>query len=388
MFVFETFDIDKIKFLWYNLTNNVKGGINIKQGTQEYKEYIKHRNAKNLRRRTKNKKSKKSTYTYQYEYNRKSKKIANYNKKSRHYRFTAPETFSFLNNTAETLEFFKDLNSFILDERNTKKRLFIDLSKINYLTHDALMYLLAIVNSLKDTFKNKFQFSGNSPSNPDSKKLFDESGFYRFVKHIGNTDINRNSNNIQIRSGNNSDTNFAKSISDFVSKNANIDIKDCRFIYTMIIELMSNTFKHAYDDKSLFVPCWYCFARFSELENIISFTFMDTGAGIPATVKKNFLEKIKFLNIRKENQLVRSALDGEFRTGTELPYRGKGLPKIKEFCDNNKIQNTRIITNKADVTIKQNGYDSTDLTIPLVGTLYYWEIDINELKGKCNNVIN
>ena len=366
------------------MSNYIKGGISIKQGTQEYKEYIKRRNAKNLKRRSKSKKAKKALCKYQCEHNKRSKKFANYNKKSRQYRFIAPEVFSFLKNTNGTLEFFENLNSFILDKRNNRKRLFIDLSKINYLTHDALMYLLAIVISLKDTFKNKFQFSGNFPSNPDSQELFNQSGFYHFVKRIGNhsnTDINKNSNNIQIRSGNNCDTNFAKSISDFVSKNANISKSDCRFIYTMIIELMSNTFKHAYDNKSLFDPCWYCFARYSEFKNIISFTFLDTGAGIPATVKKTFLERINFLHIKKENQLVRSALDGEFRTGTELPYRGKGLPKIKEFCDNNKIQNTRIITNKADVTIKQNGYNATDLTIPLVGTLYYWQIDINKWKG-------
>jgi len=108
---------------------------------------------------------------------------------------------------------------------------------------------------------------------------------------------------------------------------------------------------------------------------------MDIGEGIPATVRKNFAEKIDFLKIKGEDKYVISALNGEFRTSTSKKYRGKGLPKIRKFCSEDKIQNMRIITNRADISVGQDSYESAELNIPLQGTLYYWQIDLANLKG-------
>ena len=182
-------------------------------------------------------------------------------------------------------------------------------------------------------------------------------------------------------SGENSDTSIAKSIADFVCQKAEISKQDCSFIYIMMIELMSNTHKHAYSGwQGVLFPRWYCFSEFDG-DHTISFTFMDTGYGIPATVRKNFAEKIDLLKLKGDSKYVTSALDGRFRTSTGQTFRGKGLPKIREFCAQAKLQNLRIITNHADVTVHKTKYRTNNLNTPLRGTLYYWEVDISTLKG-------
>lgn len=242
------------------------------------------------------------------------------------------------------------------------------------------MYLLAIVNNMNKIFQQKFSFSGNEPLNPNIRKMFTESGFYSFVKYYGSDPITKSSNTVQIVSGNDSDTKLAKRISDFVAEKAGLSLKSNQFLYIMMIELMSNTHKHAYNDNGILFPRWYCYVDYNREDETISFTFMDTGEGIPATVRKKFSEKLDFLKIKEENEYVISTLEGDFRTATKQAHRGKGLPRIRKFCTENKIQNMRIITNKADISVNLSDYDSNVLSNPLHGTLYYWKINIANIK--------
>jgi len=347
----------------------------MKKNSLEYRRWKIKQNKKNLLRRTKRKKQKKHVSLPSYE----KKAIQNneYNIRTKEYEFHAPLVFSFINNSEGTIEFFNKLISFICNKRNFGRKLFIDISSINCLTIDALMYLLAIVNNLNTNFKGKYSFSGNEPANETVKKLFSESGFYHFVRRQSQGPLSRNNDNVQIISGERYNTESAKAMSDFVSEKANIDVRKCGFLYNMFIELMSNTQRHAYPDANpVMYSRWYCFAEYDG-HNIISFSFMDTGAGIPATVKKNFSERIDFLGIKSDDKYVISALNGDFRTSTELPYRGKGLPTIRDLCCKQKIENLRIITNKADVSVLEETYRSDNMSRSLQGTLYYWQVNLS-----------
>lgn len=347
----------------------------------EYRQWKKRQNKKNLLNRTKRKKAKRHRRTIQNRYNYEIKKAADYNSSTKKYEFHAPLNFSIVNNSEETSAFFNKIISFITDKRNFGKSIFIDVSQISQLTIDALMYLLAIVNNLCENFKDRYSFSGNAPADTRVRKLFSESGFYHFVRRQGGDPLTKNNDTLQIVSGENCDTNLAKRLSDFVCEKAGVGKRCCSFLYNMIIELMSNTHKHAYPEgKQILYSRWYCFAEYDK-QNTISFSFMDTGAGIPSTVKKKFAERIDILGIKGEHRYVVSALDGEFRTATRKGYRGKGLPKIREFCSAQKIKNLHILANRADVVVCKQGYSSKDIAVPLCGTLYYWQIDLATLKG-------
>lgn len=353
----------------------------MKQNSYKYREWKKRQNRKNLLRRSKRKKAIKRARSAQIKHDIELKKTQNYNSNSKKYEFHAPLIFSLVDNAGETSAFFSSLISFIRDPRNFGKSLFIDISSISSLTIDALMYLLAIVNNLNSNFQNKYSFSGNAPSNQKVKQMFSESGFYHFVHYQGTEPLFKNEDSIQIVSGEDCDTSLAKRLSDFVCKKGNVSKRTCSFLYNMIIELMSNTHKHAYNHDSILHPRWYCYAEY-EHPNIVSFSFMDTGAGIPSTVKKNFAEQIDFLRLKADNKYIISALNGDFRTATKQGYRGKGIPKIKEFCSAKRIRNLHILSNKADVRVLDDGYLASDLESPLIGTLYYWQIDISLLGGE------
>ena len=347
--------------------------------SSEYKRWLSHRNAKNLVRRTEKKKSRKrrrSSKNNSYAPNIKSSN--NYRSKS--ISFDAPNIFSIEQNPIETIQFFNDIISFITDKRNFGKRLFINVSNIHALTTDALMYLLALVNNLNENFQHKYKFSGNSPSNPEVRKKFNESGFYKFVRYIGKEMLTHNDDNVQIVSGESYDTNIARTITDFVCNKADISIRKCKFIYESIIELMNNTQKHAYTRDTILFPRWYCYVEYTG-NGVVHFTFMDTGVGIPSTVQKKFTEKIDILGLKGDNKYVISTLNGDFRTSTREIHHGKGLPKIRDFCNLGVMRDLHIVTNKADVKVGQLDFDGNDMPIQLKGTLYNWKIDLNMLKG-------
>lgn len=348
----------------------------MKLNSQEYRQWKVRQNKKNLRRRTR----KKEIIRF-----RRSKQImARVRAKAHTETFHAPEIFSFIQNPEGTTTFFEQLTSFIMEKRHFGQDLFIDISKIQFLSIDALMYLIAIVNNLNSKFKAKYTFRGNFPQDEKSKQLIRKAGFHHFVSYVGETPIERDADNVQIVSGDLVIPGIAKRICDFVMEKGKVTKRSCSFLYNMIIELMSNAHNHAYlstgENGEFLYRRWYCFADYDTVQNSILFTFMDTGEGIPSTVKKHGLEYIDFLGLKGDGAYVLSAMQGKLRRSqTKLPYRGKGLPRIYGTCLQNKIQNMRIISNHADVTINTKVQRSNELSHSLRGTLFYWSLDLSNL---------
>lgn len=351
----------------------------MRKNTPAYRKWKKHQDEKRLRHRTKRKRRKKAERTSRINYERTVKASRAYDAKTKTIRFRAPAVFSIVENPVETVRFFNHILSAMKHKSSSVEELFIDIEEVTDLRTDALMYLLAIMNNHGAAYGN-VSFSGNEPKDAEIKRKFKESGFYKYVNAKGNAKLVTGSDKIQIICGDRCDTNTARKISDFVCEKAGIPTRRCSFLYSTMIELMSNTHKHAYREKNVLMPIWYCFVEYSR-QNTISFTFMDTGCGIPATVKKNFIEKCDLLGLKDENSYVISALEGEFRTATEQKHRGKGLPKIREYCTEKSILNLHIVSSRADVGVYSKGYNGRDLKEALQGTLYSWNIDLESLKG-------
>lgn len=345
-----------------------------------YKQWIKIRNLKNLKRRTLKKerlKTKRRGYSLHQRKNKTLKEIQFDNKKKR---FSAPEIFSFIENPTQTIEFFDKILSYLSIMRNNKKEIFFDISNIQRLTIDALMYLIAIVNNISENYKLKYSFSGNFPKNEKVMKLLKESGFLNYVK-TNKPIINKKVNeNIQIRNGYNSNTDTVKSIIDFLAEKSSLKIIEFSDLYEICIELMSNTFHHAYNNNSILAKVWYLFVE--REDNIVKLSFIDVGNGITNTIRKKFTEKIKILGLTEDSKYIMSALKGEFRTRTNLKYRNKGLPTVYKYSKKKEVRRLEIISEKGIYKINENGKELLeDLETPLQGTLYYWEIDLNKLEG-------
>lgn len=332
-----------------------------KKRRTKYLKWLDKRNKKNLQKRTKRKKKPK-------------KKV-----KCLLYPLSMPRIMSLTENSEQTIDYF---NKIIATVNRTipknYKAILIDATEVEVITIDSLMYLLAIVISLKNVKGNVNEFRGNLPKNENAKKIFKESGFLNFVQN--NIDISNitNKDRLQILTGKDVDGEIIKKLIKFVEEHFGVTRVSTKFLYHMLIELMTNTNNHAYENDYM-KNKWYLYAFVNENNDKITITFLDTGTGIPYTVSKKWDDKFKEMFYNKgESYYIASAMDGEFRTQTQLKHRGKGLPDIYAHLINKEIVNLKIISGKGKLDFSNaiKLYDACiNLKSNLQGTVYYFELE-------------
>ena len=345
----------------------------MKKNSSEYRLWKKKNDEKKLRNR---KKSKKST-------NHSSNTTKSIGKRSSNlpYKVFVPsKQFSILNNPAETINFFNYILDIIKKIPRIKNSqsiylLMIDMTEVQNITGDALMYLLTVMKNTKMQQDRKIIWKGNFPKDEKFNQFLRESGFLKYMK-TAEQNLIHSDENFEIQCGKLMQGDVAKYICDFTNSKLNQDKLFTKFLYRMLTELMTNTKDHAYNRKSKFDYCWYIFVENDK--DKIKYTFMDNGIGIPTTVFKKFHEKIiETLHLDKEYKYIESALKGDFRTETKIEHRGTGLPDIFGISKRGNISNLTIISNKAYYSKEQKSYD---LETHLEGTILYWEI--NKSKGE------
>lgn len=351
--------------------------IFIRKNSRQYRQWLKKRNLRNLKKRSQRKSTiAKQNHTYVEHYST-IRQVSAPTKKDEWRRITveAPSHFSLIDNTTEVTSFFDDVSSYLRLKRNEKVDIVFDLSKVQVVTIDAIMYLLALIKNLqKKNLMADRHFSGNMPINAVAKQMFEESGFLNFVNSTVPA-IKTNANKIAIRTGESNDSKVLKEICDFIIEKANSSRIKTTFLYVMMAEMMYNTYEHAYDITGT-VKNWYIFVEL--VDDRIKFTFLDTGLGIPKTMRKNLSEKLLKVS---EDKLILSALSGaDFRSQTKLYYRNNGLPTIRRYAETHKIENLRILSHKAVCLISyeedKRKYKTHVQEKPLLGTLYYWEVPL------------
>ena len=294
--------------------------------------------------------------------------------------FTPPKQFSILNNPTETIIFFNDILEVIkkIPRRKNSKNIYllkINMTEVQSITGDALMYLLTVMKNTKMQQDRKIIWKGNFPKDEKFNQFLRASGFLKYMK-TAEQNLIHSDENFEIQCGKLMQGDVAKHICEFTNSKLDKDRLFSKFLYRMLTELMTNTKDHAYNRKSTFDYCWYIFVENDK--DKIKYTFMDNGIGIPTTVFKKFREKIiETLHLDKEYKYIESALKGDFRTETRVEHRGTGLPDIFGISEKGKISNLTIISNKAYYSRKQKSYD---LETHLEGTILYWEI--NKTKGE------
>lgn len=344
--------------------------IIIKKNDPKYKKWLKRRNEKLFLKEVERRRHKSHNTNLNSEIKTEgsTRKVIKHTNSVNKYNAIAPEYFSIIENTNETVSYFNRIIS-LLRAKKYKVGVYFDIENVNHLTIDSVMYLLAIIKNIKTNKLSKYSFSGNFPKDKNINLLLNESGFLNYVTTKNKINLTKKGNNIEIKNGKQIDQNVAKETCDFVNKILKTDTKYTKFLYNMLIELMTNTFQHAYTSDCFLINHWYLFAENGN--NSIKFIFLDTGLGIPNTIRKKFYENILPL---KDNQFIYSALIGEFRTNTQQGYRGKGLPKIYQYYNEHTIKNLAIISGKGCCILQNSNYDMDNI---LNGTLFYWEISKN-----------
>lgn len=360
----------------YNMTRNIiriitrnitrREGLFIKRLTTEKKLWLEKRNRKIQRRkRMKNEKKHTSSREISKQFNSVS---ANNVKK-----FTFPKIFSIVDNSKETLKIFHAID---IEKNNgiSNTDFLFDFQYVEKITVDALMYLIAIISDYRLNISMKYTFSGNFPQNDVAKKVFIESGFLDFVDS-SISDIYPKNANIKICSNTISDPQKAKEVCCFIKDKCNLSASELRPLYCMIIEMMNNTIQHAYTDVTYNkAKNWYMYAEY--VNSSVMLVFLDTGLSIPKTIYTKLGEKLKYIFKQLTDcDLIKSALDGDFRTQTKQRNRGKGLPQISS-CFRNHLLSNVFICSRLGVCKLTDGsnYNAFNNSHQLNGTLYSWTI--------------
>lgn len=291
-------------------------------------------------------------------------------------RYFAPKNLSIIENHDETLEYFIGLLGKVR-LRSYFHVIFCDLSQIELLTIDAVMYLIAIIMNLRGDKTNKTQVGGNAPKRHTPQKLFRESGFYNYVVSKSARYIRPENGRIfQIKTGINVNNDVLDELRDFVMFSCGVKESRPIFmdIYRILGEMMSNTQEHAYNDGK-YLNRWYIFVENSQ--SIIKFVFLDTGDGIPNTIRKKILEQLT----AKDYDYIFSALKGdECRSETGEPHRGTGLPYMYAMCQQGKFVRFRLESGNG-VFLYESGVTKVFSTNSnIAGTLFYWEMAKGSLR--------
>lgn len=285
----------------------------------------------------------------------------------------APANLSVLDNTTETLRFFNNVHKTI-QSTNIRGKIFFDLSAVSYVTVDAIMYLIATVTNVRKIRALGINCFGNLPNDDTARRKFETCGFYSYVAPSYHLKNESSGNHINISRGCDADPILAGKICEFVHEHANSNRLKTKHLYTTIMELMTNTKQHAYKNTTKMICNWYVFVEDSN--DFMKFVFLDTGAGIPNTVRtKGVVEKIKNLLSKDDAFFIASALRGEFRSETNLEYRGKGLPEVykrvscKEYADFAIVSGFGKCIIDDDKTIREEKMDEE-----LIGTMLCWKL--------------
>jgi hypothetical protein len=293
----------------------------------------------------------------------------------------ASGTFSIIQNPSETVPFL-DL---IAKKLRNQKPLMVDISQVRFITIDTLLYLIAIMDRMK-ALKLQMDIKGNLPSHPEANATFKESGFMDFV-HSKSGTFQPSGNCVKITKGNDVDPVMASKLCVFAQRKLGVDRVATQPLYDMIVEIITNTCHHAYDEPKSPTPGfafstprgrWYCYANYNEQSQEVIFSILDTGEGIPSTVRTNLREKFASalaalgakLEEGSDEFLVTSALNGDLRSRTREAHRGKGLPSVKGFFTSGYISDLTVVSNKGFVSLKEN--KNHNMGVSLMGTLYSW----------------
>jgi hypothetical protein len=292
----------------------------------------------------------------------------------------APAHFSLTKSPDGTLAFFGRLSEKI----NKEKAIRVDLSDVKKITIDSLLYLIVV---LKESARQGLlhDVCGRYPFDNNIKEMVHDSGFDKYVKG-GQSFPGSVERCVPICHGSGEYPEISKKMCAFTREKLGVRKNQTSKLYDMISEILENSTLHAHKRRrGKHVPRWYAFARYDKEDECIHLSLLDTGDGIPHTVKKKasekaliLAEKITLGMIRgmDASALIQSALEGEIRSSTGKEHRGNGLPQIYEYSQIGFIKSLVILSDRGYIN-PLNG--NKNLQCGFKGTLYSWKVDKDSL---------
>lgn len=299
-----------------------------------------------------------------------------YTKDSRAEIIAIPSAFSLIHNAEESINAINKIEKAYAK----KKKVFVELAKVEHISYGAIVVLLSIMVKFKT---NGLDFNGDFPRNKRAQKKLSDSGFFDFLyRDIKNSDDYSLGTKIHTHANKVTDPQKTAKLLSQMSSQMWGEEKTYPNIQSLLIELMTNTQNHASNEPGV-NKHWWLSANYDKEKDVIFFSFIDYGVGILESInskseKNCFHKALKKLGLllggKQDIDILEKLLNGEVHKIIESfeKHRGKGLPFIKKMNEENFISNLKIITNGVFGNITCNKYE--ELRNKLNGTYVYWEI--------------
>ncbi len=289
------------------------------------------------------------------------------------HKLPSPSNFSLVHNTVQMLTFFDRIRHWVRKGHRIK----VSMAGVTNMTPDAILYLLSILYDCTNKYPELLRISGDVPRDPYCRTLFAASGFQGFVRAKG---VWRGSDAavFKVAHGGKAQGPVADELLCFAEARLGKTPGTAPWdMYSTIVEAMVNTRQHAYSGAPDGLPHWWLMASHDTRNGRVDFAILDNGAGIPATIRKKVIEFVKqgvytLTGRSQDSELILAALKGEgLRSRTGQAYRGKGLPKMTEYCDRGCIRDLGVIAGRGHVQWGTKS-KSTELPQRFRGTLLSW----------------
>jgi hypothetical protein len=284
---------------------------------------------------------------------------------------SAPKNFSLIENTEEVLTYFDTAKVYLYEGYPIR----FDISEIDELTTDAIALQIARIKDAN--FHKNNGILGNAPNNPKLKELFLQSGFYNYVQTKGAKPPIKDTTLIHKITDNKVEPLIAKEacLSGLRHTFGNEEIFDP--LYDIIIEIMQNTNNHAGEERGKYD--WWLHIYNDPNSKSSKYTFLDLGVGIFESLPaRTFKEKTwsEKLGLSHNVDLVEPLFNGDIKSRTGRPERGKGIPQVYESSKDKAFSKFYLVTN--DVFVNLKTLETKKLQHSFSGTLFYWELKQNQ----------
>ncbi|MFA5080403.1 MAG: ATP-binding protein [Candidatus Paceibacterota bacterium] len=347
--------------------------------SQKYKKHSLKIARKQLKRRLLRKKRDKHFYRSVYKKTSDDQRSLRIKRKYKQ-TVNAPSNLSFLEDPNSVVLFLTKIESIL----SNSKSLYVEMKFVEKIDYATITALFAILYTSR---KKGIKIDGSMPGNPLARSILMKSGFI-YTLFSDNPIVGHKyefTANNQLFTLNDRDMNVVEEIVDSVS--TVLAGEKCKIpgLYTTVGELMDNTITHAAENEN---ERWWLSINCNHIDKKVEFVFIDYGIGIFTSlsrksgkekIKKIFDEVCKSFGVdaveRHLEAIVKRSAGEEFNLSDG---HGEGIYGIYNSLQRGDLNSLYIISNNAYGDIANNRY--IKLKRELKGTLYYWEICVNNIK--------
>ncbi|WP_075352664.1 hypothetical protein [Algoriphagus marinus] len=356
-----------------------KKNIKINRDKKKNKRILKFKVKKKIRNKINNSISEVDKFRNYYIKKQKQKLFTDLRSNIDYTNVFAPKVLSLINNPNQVIEFINKLKR----SYNEREKVFVDLSSVIEIGHDAIVILLSIMIKFK---ANKIKFNGNFPKSKNARNILFESKFFDHLNenissskdyNIGDSKSIHTHGNLIV------DSELAGTILLGASNTILNKYSHPKGAYRVLQEIMHNTVSHAKGLKEIEAKHWWLSVDHDKINKIVKFSFIDFGVGVfrslidtPNNSKwsKGVEYFKKLVNLDQNEIFFQEIIEGKIHASvTGHHYRGKGIPGVNQTFKRNQINNLYIITNNVMYIGKNNSF--IKLSTWFEGTFYYFELN-------------